>query len=68
MVIDGKLAGRITSSRYSPGSGTAIGLAWVPAEHAQEGGMIQVRVRGQLLPAKVTMQPFYDPDGQRLRE
>ena len=37
VVIDGKLAGRITSSRYSPGSGAAIGLAWVPAEHAKEG-------------------------------
>ena len=68
VVIDGKPAGRITSSRYSPGAGAAIGLAWIPAEKAKEGETIQVRVQGQLAPAKVTLQPFYDPEGQRLRE
>jgi sarcosine oxidase subunit alpha len=68
VVIEGKLAGRITSSRYSPRMGSAIGLAWVPSETAQEGAAIQVRVAGGLAPAKVTMQPFYDPEGARLRD
>jgi sarcosine oxidase subunit alpha len=68
VVVDGKLAGRITSSRYSPGKKAAIGLAWVPSEKAEEGAGIEVRVQGKLQPAKVTMQPFYDPEGLRLRE
>lgn len=68
VVVQGKLAGRITSSRYSPGKGAAIGLAWVPWEKAEEGAAIEVRVQGSLAPAIVTMQPFYDPEGLRLRD
>jgi sarcosine oxidase subunit alpha len=67
VVVDGKLAGRVTSSRYSPGIGAAVGLAWVPPDKAVEGTAIDVRVRGKLMPASVTMQPFYDPEGARLR-
>lgn len=67
VIIDGRLAGRVTSSRYSPAKGAGIGLAWVPKENAQEGASIQVRVDGKPSPATVTMQPFYDPEGLRLR-
>jgi len=67
-VIDNKPSGRVTSARYSPVQKTAIGLAWVNVAAAQEGTSIYVRVDGKLAPATVTMRPFYDPEGLRLRQ
>jgi sarcosine oxidase, subunit alpha len=68
IVVDGQPAGRVTSSRYSPAKTAGIGLAWVKTEKAQEGALIDVRVDGGLVKAKVTMTPFYDPEGRRLRQ
>ncbi|MGA8149949.1 MAG: 2Fe-2S iron-sulfur cluster-binding protein [Terriglobales bacterium] len=68
VVVDGQPAGRVTSSRHSPAQQTAVGLAWVRVAQAQEGATIDVRVDGKLVQARVTMQPFYDPEGGRLRQ
>lgn len=68
IVTLGKPAGRVTSSRYSPLKKAAVGLAWVTPEKAEEGATIQVRVNGKLADGIVTMQPFYDPEGTRLRQ
>jgi dimethylglycine dehydrogenase len=57
----------VTSARYSPVNRKAVGLAWVPVEKATEGSEISVRVKGRLVIARVTAQPFYDPEGARLR-
>jgi sarcosine oxidase subunit alpha len=59
--------GRVTSSRLSPTMGKGFGFAWVPMELAEEGKTIHIRVDGRTYPAGVTMEPFYDPDGKRLR-
>ena len=67
VIVNGELAGRVTSVRFSPLKKKAIGLAWVPAESAREGAEISVRVAGRLARAKVTEQAFYDPEGVRLR-
>jgi glycine cleavage system aminomethyltransferase T len=66
--VDGQPAGRVTSSRYSPAKTAGIGLAWVKTAKAQEGASIDVRVGGRLVKAKITMTPFYDPEGRRLRQ
>jgi sarcosine oxidase subunit alpha len=68
VVVDGHPAGRVTSSRYSPAKMAAVGLAWVQASIAREGTFINIRANGGLVKAKVTMQPFYDPEGVRLRQ
>jgi sarcosine oxidase, subunit alpha len=68
VVLDGRPAGRVTSSRYSPARQAAIGLAWVPLQQSEEGATINVRVRGQLVSAIVTHESFYDPEGARLRQ
>ena len=60
--------GRVTSSRRSPTTGRGFGLVWLPAEMAEEGRVIHIRVDGRIMPADVTFQPLYDPDGKRLRE
>jgi glycine cleavage system aminomethyltransferase T len=58
----------VTSARYSPAQLAAVGLAWVKTSLAQDGVFIDLRVNGELLKAKVTMKPFYDPEGVRLRQ
>jgi len=63
-----KLLGRVTSSRVSPYLGRSIGMAWVPIAQAREGEQIQIHSNGRTFLAKVVEQPFYDPDGRRLRE
>lgn len=67
IIVNGELAGRVTSARYSPSFQKAIGLAWVPADRAHEGAEVDVRVSGRLARAKITEQAFYDPEGTRLR-
>jgi sarcosine oxidase, subunit alpha len=59
--------GRITSSRWSPELRKAIGMAWVPAEIAEEGKSFLVTVDGGFERATVRLRPFFDPDGEKLR-
>jgi sarcosine oxidase subunit alpha len=67
ILVHGKLAGRVTSVRYSPVNDKAVGLAWVVAEVEKTHNEIQDRVNGRLEAARITMQAFYDPEGARLR-
>ncbi len=68
VVDDGRPVGRVTSSRMSPTLGRGFGFVWVPVEFSEEGREIHIQVNGVPLPAKVTGQPVYDPEGKRLRE
>jgi len=67
IVVAGKPAGRVTSARYSPANGRAVGLGWVAASLAEDGREIDVRAQGQLAKARVQQVAFYDPEGTRLR-
>ncbi len=60
--------GRITSSRLSPTMGKGFGYARVPAHLADEDETIRIWTEGSAHDATVTLQPFYDPEGKRLRE
>ena len=59
--------GRITSARWSPELRKVIGMAWVPAELAHDGAEFFVTMNGGFDKAHVRLQPFFDPDGERLR-
>jgi sarcosine oxidase subunit alpha len=68
VVLEGtRPIGRITSSRWSPELRKAIGMAWVPAEVAEEGRSFLVTVDGGFERATVRLRPFFDPDGEKLR-
>ncbi len=67
VTVDGFPVGRVTSSRLSPTTGQAFGLARVPASLAQDGHQIHVHIDGRDLPARVRLEPLYDPEGERLR-
>ncbi len=67
VVSAGRPAGRVTSARASERVGRSVGLAWVRPEQADEGAEITIRVGERDEPATVTLGPFYDPAGERLR-
>ena len=57
----------MTSARYSFANGKVVGMAWVPAELAENGQTVQMNVDGQLATARLVADAFYDPEGTRLR-
>ena len=65
---NGKLIGRVTSSRLSPTLGYGIGLCWVRKAFAQPGSAISIRTSdGRDVPAEVIDHAAYDPQGERLK-
>ena len=66
IVVDGKPVGRVTSARFSPAKGRPLGLGWVPA--GLDGDAIIIELRGQQASAQIVTDPFYDPEGKRLRD
>jgi sarcosine oxidase, subunit alpha len=64
---NGSPMGQVTSARYSPQLGKTIGMAWVPADLAQDGASVTISDNGRRLRAQVVTKPFYDPDGEVLR-
>lgn len=67
VVREGTWAGRVTSCRRSPTLGRVIGLAWVPADLARDGEVIEISFDGARVHATVHLPPFYDPEGLRVR-
>ncbi len=63
-----EIIGWVTSSRFSPTLGEAIGLCWLPADlAAQNGASFTIYKNGNLEGARVHHGAFYDPEGERLR-
>jgi sarcosine oxidase subunit alpha len=67
VVLDGKPAGRVTSARISERVGATIGLAYVKPDRADDGAEIAIMIDGTLHTGRVTLSPFYDPEGEKLR-
>jgi len=67
ILVKGALAGRVTSSRYSPHKGKAVGLAWLASPSARDGAEIDIRVNGGTAGARIVPDAFYDPAGERLK-
>ena len=57
--VDDRAAGRVTSGTQTPFLKKAIGLAYVPIEHAVLGTEIEVDIRGRRTRAAVVPLPFY---------
>ncbi len=68
VVVDQKPVGRVTSARLSPGRNRCVGLAWVPYELSADGKSFTIRSNGSTVAARVHQEPFYDPQGGRLKE
>jgi sarcosine oxidase subunit alpha len=63
----GRLAGRVTSARYSPTLNKSIGLGWVNSEYATPGSKLTMRTNGRPAQATVVDMPFYDQAGKQVR-
>ena len=57
--------GYVTSAAVAPTLGGSAGLAWIDRE--ADGEDWGVEVRGEVEPASVRVEPFFDPLGERLR-
>jgi aminomethyltransferase len=57
--IEDEKLGYVTSGSPAPYLKKNIGLAFVPADFANEGQEIKIDVRGKLLSAKIVPTPFY---------
>ncbi|MFN8057525.1 MAG: glycine cleavage system aminomethyltransferase GcvT [Vicinamibacterales bacterium] len=57
--VDGRPVGSVTSGTQTPFLKKAIGMGYVPIEHAAPGTTIAIDVRGRAVPATVVPMPFY---------
>ena len=59
VLINDERVGRVTSGSPAPFLKKNIGMAYVPAELANEGQQIQIDVRGRTVGATIVKTPFY---------
>jgi 4-methylaminobutanoate oxidase (formaldehyde-forming) len=64
MLRDGERVGHVTSASIAPTLEGFAGLAWV---HGPLDGDWCVEIAGDAVPCRVSVDPFYDPKGERLR-
>jgi glycine cleavage system aminomethyltransferase T/glycine/D-amino acid oxidase-like deaminating enzyme len=65
IVRGGERVGYLTSGAIAPTLGGSAGLGWVHGDLGGEGWGVEIR--GEVVPATVRLDPFYDPRGERLR-
>ncbi|MDI6805450.1 MAG: glycine cleavage T C-terminal barrel domain-containing protein, partial [Candidatus Bathyarchaeia archaeon] len=58
----GEKIGHMTSGTFSPLLKCGIGMAYVPTSQAQEGNILNVKIRDKFAKAKIVPFPFYDPE------
>lgn len=61
---DNRVVGSVTSGTFSPTLQTPIGMAYVAAEVANPGTILQVDIRGSKAEAQVVALPFYKATAQ----
>ena len=71
---DGALVGKITSGMFGHTLGAALGLGFVerPGDEPITGewigaGRYEIEVAAERVPARVSLKPFYDPSGERVK-
>ena len=69
---DGALAGMLTSAAYGHTLGGAVGLGYVPLRPGEPpesllAGRYEVDVAGTRVPARVSLRPWHDPSGARMK-
>ena len=67
IVVDGKIVGRVTTGGFSYALQKHVGMAWVPSDLSEEHSTIQIVHHGRRVDAEVVSDPFYDPDGGRMK-
>jgi len=58
-------AGHVTSASIAPTLGGSVALAWIHG--SADGDDWCVEIAGDPAPCRLSVEPFYDPRGERLR-
>ncbi|MEX3009569.1 FAD-dependent oxidoreductase [Hoeflea sp. TYP-13] len=67
VLIDGEVAGVVTSGGYSHTYRQSVALAYLRPECCTPGREVEVVILGENRLAKISAQCLFDPEGQRLR-
>lgn len=64
---DGRAVGLVTSGAYGFSVGKGLAFAYLSPEHAEAGTRLEMRVVGDMRPARVLTEAAYDPQSTRQR-
>ena len=64
---DGRIVGLVTTGGYGYHVGQGLCFAYLDPTYARPGTALEVRVVGDLKPARVLAEAIYDPGSDRLR-
>ena len=64
---DGSVVGWVTSGAYAHYSRRSLALGYVPTALAQPGAEFEIEIIGHRRPARLLMEPVFDPSGERMR-
>ncbi|MCP3977494.1 MAG: FAD-dependent oxidoreductase [bacterium] len=69
---DGERVGYLRSGNYGHTLGAAMGFGYVEDEDGVtpdyvKAGRYEIQVAGEMIPAKASLRPMYDPKGERVR-
>ena len=62
VLVDGELAGEVTSGTMSPCLDQGIGMAYVPVAAVKPGTPIEIDIRGRVRAAEVRKRPLYSKE------
>lgn len=64
---DGAPVGHVTSAAFGYSVGASVAYAWLPSAVAVPGRRVEIEYFGVRLPARVAVEPLFDPEMTRLR-
>ena len=66
---DWRVVGWVTSGGYGHWVGLSLAQGYLPAALAErdEAGLFEVEILGVRRPARIALEPPFDPDGARMR-
>ncbi len=67
LLIGDEVVGYVAGGEYGHNVGAFIAHAFVHAEHATEGTVVEVQRTGRRMPASIVTGPLFDPTSERLK-
>ena len=64
---DGEVVGFVTSGGYAHYVGKSVAFGFVPTGMIAEGANFEIEILGDLRPARLFVEPLFDPRGERMR-
>ncbi len=66
---DNKVVGWVTSGGYAHYSKASVALGYIPTELANpDAGEFEIEIIGRRRPARLQLEPLFDPSGSRMRQ